>query len=70
MRNDPSLSGKVLFRLVVEASGAISHIELLSSELADQALVAKMLSRIKLINFGADSVEQTDVNYSFDFLPY
>lgn len=70
LRNDPSLSGKVLFRLVVEASGAISHIELLSSELADQALVAKMLSRIKLINFGADSVEQTDVNYSFDFLPY
>ena len=70
LRNDPSLSGKVLFRMVVEASGAISHIELLSSELVDHALVSKMLSRIKLINFGADAVEQTDVNYSFDFLPY
>jgi len=63
LRNDPSLSGKVLFRMVVEESGAISHVELLSSELVDQALVSKMLSRIKLINFDADSVEQTDVNY-------
>ena len=65
LRSDPSLSGKVLFRMVVESSGAISHIELLSSELVNQALVNKILSRIKLINFGADSVEQTDVNYSF-----
>ena len=70
LRSDPSLSGKVLFRMVVEPSGAISRIELLSSELANKALVNKILSRIKLINFGADAVEQTDINYSFDFLPY
>lgn len=70
LRSDPSLSGKVQFRMVVEPSGAISHIELLSNELLNQALVTKILSRIKLINFGADSVESTDINYSFDFLPY
>lgn len=70
LRKDPSLSGKVLFQLLVEPSGAVAEIKLLSSELADQALVSKILSRIKMINFGSEPVEQTEVNYSFDFLPY
>lgn len=70
LRKDPSLSGKVLFQMVVQPSGAIASISLLSSELSDDVLVKKILSRIKLINFGAEAVEQTDVNYSFDFLPY
>lgn len=70
LRQDPSLAGKVLFSMVVEPSGAIASISLVSSELANDALVKKILSRIKLINFGAEPVEQTEVNYSFDFLPY
>lgn len=70
LRKDPSLAGKMLFRMVIEPSGSIASVELLSSELADNALVQKILRRIKMINFGAATVEQTDVNYSFDFLPY
>ena len=70
LRSDPTLSGKLLFNMVIEPSGAISAIKLVSSEVADQALVKKILARIKLINFGGEPVGQTDVNYSFDFLPY
>ena len=70
LRKDPTLAGKVLFKMVIEPSGKITSLSLLSSELADTALVKKILSRIRLINFGADAVETTEVNYSFDFLPY
>lgn len=70
LRKDASLSGKVLFNMIIEPSGAISSISLVSSELTDEALVNKILARIRLINFGAEPVEQTNVNYSFDFLPY
>ncbi len=70
LRKDPSLAGKVLFAMVIEPSGAISELSLVSSDLHDETLVKRILSRIKLINFGAESVEQTQVNYSFDFLPY
>lgn len=70
LRKDPSLAGKVLFNMVIESSGVVSDISLVSSELTDDALVRKILSRIKLINFGDEAVSQTNVNYSFDFLPY
>lgn len=70
LRADGSLAGKVLFNMVIEPSGAISSISLVSSELSDEALVRKILARIKMINFGPEPVSQTKVNYSFDFLPY
>ena len=70
LRKDPSLAGKVLFAMVIEPSGAISDLSLVSSDLQDETLVKRILARIKLINFGAEPVEQTQVNYSFDFLPY
>ena len=70
LRKDPALAGKVLFNMVIEPSGVVSGVELVSSELTDSALVRKILARIKLINFGDEPVAQTNVNYSFDFLPY
>ena len=70
LRKDGSLAGKVLFNMIIEPSGAISAISLVSSELTDDSLVRKILARIKMINFGAEPVAQTNVNYSFDFLPY
>jgi len=70
LRKDPLLEGKVVFRMVIEPSGTISTLELVSSELHDQVLTDKILARIRMINFGAADVLSTRVNYSFDFLPY
>ncbi len=70
LRKDPSLQGKLVFEMVIEPSGQISVVKLLSSELADEALSRKILSRIRLIRFAAADVITTRVNYSFDFLPY
>lgn len=70
LRKDPTLQGKLVFEMVIEPSGQVSEVKLLSSELGDEALARKILSRIRLIRFEAADVMTTRVNYSFDFLPY
>ena len=70
LRRDPLLEGKLVFEMVIDASGAVVEVELLSSELTDDALTRKILSRIRMIRFGPEEVRRTRVNYSFDFLPY
>lgn len=70
LRKDPLLEGKVVFEMVIEPSGEISALRLISSELQDDDLTRKILARIGMIRFDADKVLTTRVNYSFDFLPY
>jgi hypothetical protein len=69
LRSDPEISGKYVFHIVIEPSGAISKIELISSELGDGKLEKKLLARIRVIDFGPEDVLATPVNYKFDFLP-
>lgn len=70
LRKDPLLQGKLVFEMVIDPSGDIAQITLVSSELSDPVLTSKILSRIRLINFGAEDVSSTLVSYSLDFLPY
>ncbi|PLW68065.1 AgmX/PglI C-terminal domain-containing protein [Pseudohalioglobus lutimaris] len=70
LRKDPLLEGKVVFEMVIEPSGEVSDLRLISSELQDEELTRKILARIRMIRFDAASVLTTRVNYSFDFLPY
>jgi len=70
LRKNPTLEGKVVFKMVIEPNGRVSSASIVSSELDDPALERKLLSRIRLINFGAADVTQTTLNYSFDFLPF
>jgi protein TonB len=69
LRRDPEIRGKYVFHIVIEPSGAISQIELVSSELENGVLEQKLLARIRVIDFGPDDVVATPVNYKFDFLP-
>ena len=70
LREDPSLQGKVTFKLVIEPDGSVSSCTIVSSELSDSSLGNKLVSRMKLINFGADNVTATTTQWSIDFLPY
>jgi len=70
LRKDPLLEGKMVFEMVIDASGSIAQVTLLSSELEDTALTNKILQRIQLIRFPVEEVISTRVNYSFDFLPF
>jgi len=70
LRKDPLLQGKLVFEMLINAAGRVVELKLLSSELEDGDLSKKILSRIRLIQFGAEDVHSTRVNYSFDFLPF
>ncbi len=70
LRKDPLLEGKVVFEMLIEPSGEISELRLISSDLEDDALTQKILARIRMIRFDSAQVQPTRVNYSFDFLPY
>ena len=70
LRKDPLLEGKLVFEMLINAGGKVTELKLLSSELNDPELATKILSRIRLIHFGAQDVHATRVNYSFDFLPF
>lgn len=69
LNENPNLAGKFIFRLVIEPDGSISELELVSSELGVQRLERTILDRIRHINFGAQNVSPTAVEYAFSFLP-
>ena len=70
LRKDPSLQGKLVFEMVIEPGGQLSEVKVLSSELLDESLTRKIISRIRMIRFTSSNAITTRVNYSFDFLPY
>lgn len=70
LRENPDLRGKVVVKLTIAPSGAVTACELVSSELGDPDLEAKVVQRVKLLNFGAKNVpEYTYPNYPIVFLP-
>lgn len=69
LRQDPTLRGKVVVRLIIAPSGRVTGCELVSSELRDPELERKLVARIRLFNFGAKDVGTVSVNYPIDFLP-
>lgn len=69
LRENAALQGKVVVKIVIDPSGHIVDASVVSSELKDPDLEAKLLQRIKLISFPSSNVALTTLNYSFDFLP-
>ncbi|MBX2807568.1 MAG: AgmX/PglI C-terminal domain-containing protein [Cellvibrionaceae bacterium] len=65
----PELTGKFMFKLVIEPDGSISTLQLISSELGLEQLEREILTKIKTINFGPEDVSPTSVEYTFVFLP-
>ena len=70
LREDPALQGKVTMKLTIEPDGSISDISIVNSELNNPDLENKLLARVAMINFGAQNVSQTQLEYAFNFLPY
>lgn len=67
LRKDPSLEGKLVLKLTIEPSGAVSACEVVSSDLDAPSLERKIVSRVKLFNFGAQSVSAKTITYPIDF---
>ena len=69
LRRDPSLQGKVVLEITIAPSGRVTSCKIISSELNNKKLERKLVARVKLLNFGARSVEVMVVTYPIDFLP-
>lgn len=69
LRRQADLEGKFVVRLVIEPSGKVSSATVVDSELNNKALEKKLLTRIRLINFGAKNVVQTTIDYTLNFFP-
>ncbi|MGW8188162.1 MAG: AgmX/PglI C-terminal domain-containing protein [Desulfobacterales bacterium] len=70
LRKDPTLRGKMLLRISIETSGAVSMCRVESTDLASPELVAKIVERIKRFNFGPkEGVPKMTILYPIDFLP-
>jgi hypothetical protein len=70
LRSDPSIEGKLTVKLIIEANGTLSLVKLIDSELDAPELVAKLISRIGLIDFGSAQVTRTELEYAYNFLPF
>ncbi len=69
LRRDPSLEGKLVLRLTIAPSGEVTFCEVVSSELGDPDLEAKLVQRIKLFRFEARDVEPITTTKPIDFFP-
>jgi len=69
LRADPTLEGKLVLRLTIEPSGAVTFCEVVSSELNDPELERRLVQRIKLFRFEARDVEAITTTKPIDFFP-
>jgi hypothetical protein len=69
LRLNPSLRGQMVLRLTIEPSGAVSFLELQSTDMNAPALVTQVLDRVRTFDFGAKDVAAITIVYPIDFLP-
>ena len=68
-RKNSGLKGRVVFQLTILPSGKVADVKVISSDLNNPALEARIMSRIKLFMFTPTSGEPITVSYPVDFLP-
>ncbi len=69
LRVDPTLQGQVVLELVIDPNGVVRDVKVVASELADEAVVAKIVNRVRLFNFGKRDVGTTTLRFPVHFLP-
>ena len=69
LRRDPTLQGKLVLRLTIEPSGAVTDCEVVSSELGDPEMERKLVQRVKMFRFEAKDVARVTTTKPIDFFP-
>lgn len=71
LKEQPALQGKVILRVTIEPSGAVSACGVESTDIPSAAFLADIVDRIKQLDFGAkDNVPNTAILYPIDFRIY
>ncbi len=69
LRRNPGLQGKIVLEITIERSGQVSNVRVLSSELNDEDLEKKLVSRVRLFRFPASDKGPVKIKYPIEFLP-
>lgn len=69
LREDDSLQGKVVLKFTIAPNGRITSVEILESELDDEDLEAKILTKVRTMNFGAKDVPPVTTDFTLNFYP-
>lgn len=69
LRKDPTLQGKVVFELTINASGKVIKCKIISSELDSKSLERRLISRVKSFRFATKNVATVTVTMPIDLLP-
>jgi hypothetical protein len=70
LRKDPTLRGKMVLRIAIEPSGAVSACAVESTNMNMAEFCDQIVERVKKFNFGPkDGVPKTTILYPIDFLP-
>lgn len=68
-RTTPGLQGKIVLQLVISPEGDVIDVKIISSELNNPSLEAKLIGRIKLFKFKAGGAKPITITYPIEFLP-
>jgi protein TonB len=66
---DPTMQGSITVKLKISANGQVTSASIVSSDLNNSALEAKMLAIIKGMNFDDGEYDTWDDTYRFNFIP-
>jgi protein TonB len=69
LRDNPTLTGKVVLEITITPAGDITVARIISSELKDPEFEAKLLARIRLFKFEAKDVATLTATKPIDFFP-
>lgn len=69
IRVRPEMVGKVVVRLTIAPSGAVTRATLVSSELNNPEFERKVIARVLLLDFGAKDVGEFTIDYPIIFFP-
>jgi hypothetical protein len=68
-RTRPDMVGKMVVRLTIAPSGAVTRATLVTSELNNLEFERKVIARVLLLNFGAKDVGEFTIDYPIIFFP-
>lgn len=68
-RTRPDMVGKMVVRLTIAASGAVTRATLVSSELGNPEFERKVIARMLLLDFGGKDVGEFTIDYPIVFFP-
>lgn len=68
-RKNVGLKGRIVFQLTIAPNGKVTDVKIISSELNNPALEARIISRIKMFLFSPSTGGPITINYPVEFLP-